>query len=150
MFRSLSVNQFCRSFLRRSTTKSASATSLNQDRSNYGWQIDKYYLDEPFDKDQLKFSSDLKRPIIYSPNDLLIEVKASSVNPIDLGLMKGYGREIIDTVNVVSQVTKCKLSYDKFPLVLGRDFAGIIKSVGGNVTKFKVGEEVWGSISMSL
>jgi len=121
--------------------------SFSNHVSNYGWQIDKYHIDEEFKQDQLIFNSQMKQPIIYNPNDLLIEVKAASVNPLDLVMIKGYGREILDNINVITQITKCKLSYDRFPLVLGRDFSGIIRNVGANVTKFKVGDEIWGSLS---
>lgn len=115
--------------------------------SNYGWQIDRYHIDEEFDREQVKYNPQMKRPVIYSPNDLLVEVRAASVNPLDLLMIKGYGREIIDNVNVLTQSTKCKLSYDKFPLVLGRDFAGVVRSTGAAVTKFQVGDQVWGALS---
>lgn len=130
-----------------SFTASSNPQTVRQRRSNYGWQIEKYFIDEEFNRDQIKFDSAMKRPIIYSPDELLIEVHAASVNPLDLLMIKGYGREIIDSLNVVNQVTRCKLSYDKFPLALGRDFSGVVRNVGANVTKFKVGDEIWGSVS---
>jgi NADPH:quinone reductase-like Zn-dependent oxidoreductase len=60
--------------------------------------------------------------------DLLIEVKAASVNPVDFKIRSGH----------IRQVTKLT-----FPLILGNDCAGIVKKVGAEVKKFKVGDEVF-------
>ena len=30
----------------------------------------------------------------------------------------------------------------EFPIILGRDFSGVVERVGSKVTKFKVGDEV--------
>ena len=37
-----------------------------------------------------------------------------------------------------------------FPLTPGRDFAGVVQAVGGNVTKIKPGDEVMGAIQPPL
>ena len=123
------------------------ASLISRPLSNYGWQIERYHIGEEFDRDQVRYNPQMKRPVIYNPTDLLVEVRAASVNPPDLLMIKGYGREIIDSLNVITQATKCKLSYDKFPLVLGRDFAGVVRSTGAAVTKFQVGDQIWGSLS---
>ncbi|MFS1511072.1 NADP-dependent oxidoreductase [Chengkuizengella sp. SCS-71B] len=60
--------------------------------------------------------------------DVLIEVHASAVNPVDIFTREGYLQE-----NVPHQ----------FPVILGLDVAGIVKEVGASVTKFKVGDEVF-------
>lgn len=124
-----------------------SVSSISRPLSNYGWQIEKYHIDEEFGQDQVQYNPQMRRPVIYNPTDLLVEVKAASMNPLDLLMIQGYGREIIDSLNVVTQSTKCKLSYDKFPLVLGRDFSGVVRSTGAAVTKFQVGDQIWGSLS---
>ncbi|ALX49506.1 MULTISPECIES: NADP-dependent oxidoreductase [Bacillaceae] len=61
-------------------------------------------------------------------NDVLIEVAATSVNPVDWKLREGY--------------LKGMLQYD-FPFILGLDAAGTIKEVGKNVTKFRTGDQVF-------
>lgn len=74
----------------------------------------------------------LKKPIIKN-NQLLIEMHASSINPIDWKVRAGY---MAEGMNV------------EFPLVLGWDAAGIVKEVGENVTQFKVGDEIFARPAM--
>ncbi|MBH8562676.1 NAD(P)-dependent alcohol dehydrogenase [Nostoc sp. CENA67] len=64
------------------------------------------------------------------PDQLLVKIHASSVNPIDwktrkgmLGLLTGY----------------------QFPKILGFDVVGEVVEVGSGVTRFKVGDAVYGS-----
>jgi len=61
-------------------------------------------------------------------NDVLIEIAATSVNPVDWKIREGYLKGMLD--------------YD-FPLTLGLDAAGTIKEVGKNVTKFRIGDKVF-------
>ena len=63
------------------------------------------------------------------PNDVLIKVRAASVNPVDGKITSGYLRGRIDF---------------SLPHVLGRDCAGIIAKVGAAVTGFAPGDEVYG------
>jgi NADPH:quinone reductase-like Zn-dependent oxidoreductase len=66
---------------------------------------------------------------VPGPNDLLVKVKAASVNPVDTKIAHGYG-------GPSSQRT--------LPHVLGRDGAGTVEKVGSAVTGFKAGDEVYG------
>ncbi|GAB4291922.1 MAG: NADP-dependent oxidoreductase [Myxococcota bacterium] len=61
------------------------------------------------------------------PHQILIEVHASSVNPIDWKIRGGKFRY---------------LPIIRFPLVLGFDVAGVVAEVGAVAGKFKVGDEV--------
>lgn len=61
-------------------------------------------------------------------HQVLVEMKATSVNPIDWKLREGYLKEI--------------MPFD-FPIILGWDAAGIIKKTGKSVTHFKVGDAVF-------
>ncbi|RXZ38300.1 zinc-binding alcohol dehydrogenase family protein [Oxalobacteraceae bacterium CAVE-383] len=65
---------------------------------------------------------DLPRPA-PGPRDLLVEVRAVSVNPVDTKVRKG------------SAVTE--------PRVLGWDAAGVVRAIGDQVTLFKPGDEVF-------
>jgi NADPH:quinone reductase-like Zn-dependent oxidoreductase len=78
---------------------------------------------------------ELSTPSVNS-NDVLIKIKSSSVNPIDLMKREGYGKTIFE-----------KQRKRLFPWILGSDVSGIVKSVGSKITKFKEGDEVWGSTS---
>src|SRR5712675_748360 len=62
------------------------------------------------------------------PNDVLVKVKAASVNPVDTKIARGYGGP----------------SQRPMPHVLGRDGTGTVTKVCSAVTGFKVGDEVYG------
>ena len=61
------------------------------------------------------------------PGELLVEVKAASVNPVDFKLRDGQLKA---------------LTPHRFPLVLGNDLSGVVRAVGAGVTRFRVGDEV--------
>lgn len=63
------------------------------------------------------------------PTDVLVKIKAASINPVDLKIMAGE--------------LKLLLSY-RMPLIVGNDFAGEIVAVGAQVTQFQVGDAVYG------
>ncbi|MBT8443853.1 MAG: NAD(P)-dependent alcohol dehydrogenase [Gammaproteobacteria bacterium] len=70
---------------------------------------------------------DIPRPTI-NPGQILVEVHAASVNPIDWKIREGvmaarYGKD--------------------FPMVLGLDASGVVKEVGESVHGFSVGDEVY-------
>src|SRR6185436_2618438 len=62
------------------------------------------------------------------PNDVLVKMKAASVNPVDTKIARGYGGP----------------SQRPLPHVLGRDGAGTVVKVGSAVTGFKPGDGVYG------
>jgi NADPH:quinone reductase-like Zn-dependent oxidoreductase len=64
------------------------------------------------------------------PGDVLISVRAASLNPVDAKISQGYARARMEL---------------KFPHVLGRDCSGVVAKVGSDVTAFKVGDEVYGT-----
>ena len=63
--------------------------------------------------------------------DLVVRVHASSVNPVDVFLASG--------------AAKGMLEYE-FPVTLGRDFAGVVEQVGSGVSRYEVGDEVFGFV----
>lgn len=69
---------------------------------------------------------DLPEPV-PGPRDLLVEVKAVSVNPVDTKVRQGYVPHTDETQ----------------PRIPGWDAAGVVKSVGSDVTLFKPGDKVW-------
>ncbi len=62
-------------------------------------------------------------------DSVMIEVHASSINPIDWIIMAGYVQEM--------------LPYE-MPWVIGYDVSGVVTEVGPDVTSFSVGDEVFG------
>ena len=69
-------------------------------------------------------------------NQVLVKIKASSVNPIDLMKREGYGSAIFE-----------KQRRQNFPWILGSDFSGYVVSAGNKVKRFKEGDDVWGCTS---
>jgi NADPH2:quinone reductase len=65
------------------------------------------------------------------PNEVLVRVRASSVNPMDGAIAAGMLRDMVE---------------HEFPVVLGRDFAGVVEQVGSEVTRFSQGDEVYGTL----
>lgn len=61
--------------------------------------------------------------------EVLAEIHAASINPLDFRIRNGE--------------VKLVVSYE-MPLILGNDFSGIVTKVGKKVTRFKVGDEVYG------
>lgn len=70
---------------------------------------------------------ELPKPEI-KPNQVLVEVYATSVNPIDWKLRAGYLKQMLDW---------------SFPIILGWDVAGKIVEVGSEVKNYQVGDEVF-------
>ena len=66
------------------------------------------------------------------PGMVLVEVKASSLNPIDTAVREGYTQSWAPV---------------ELPVTLGGDIAGIVAEVGDNVETFKVGDKVYGQAS---
>jgi NADPH:quinone reductase-like Zn-dependent oxidoreductase len=66
-------------------------------------------------------------------NQMLIEVKAVSINPVDYKIKNGDVR---------------LLSGFKFPKIVGSDFAGIVRKPASGDGNFKAGERVYGAVSI--
>jgi NADPH2:quinone reductase len=62
-------------------------------------------------------------------NESLVRVHASSVNPVDGAIVAGMMRRMVE---------------HEFPIVLGRDYAGVVEQVGPGVTRYAAGDEVYG------
>src|SRR6201993_3839601 len=67
-------------------------------------------------------------------NEVLVRVRAASVNPVDGHLMRG---------NILMRLLGGGLRKPKNTR-FGTDFAGVVEAVGKNVTDFKAGDEVFG------
>ena len=65
-----------------------------------------------------------------SNGQLLIEVKAVSINPVDYKVKRGIAKF---------------MSGSRFPRIFGSDFAGVVKSTANGVTQFKPGDRVYGA-----
>src|SRR3954447_22258825 len=64
------------------------------------------------------------------PDEVLVRVQASSVNPVDNSIAAGM-------------LAQMGVEYE-YPVILGRDYAGVVEQVGANVTGYGPGDEVFG------
>jgi NADPH:quinone reductase-like Zn-dependent oxidoreductase len=62
-------------------------------------------------------------------DQLLVEVKAVSINPVDYKVKRGVAKF---------------MSGSRFPRIFGSDYAGVVKFTGKGVTQFKPGDRVYG------
>lgn len=70
---------------------------------------------------------------IPGDQEVLVRVRAISLNPIDLAGRQG-------------RLAPAFTRHWRFPLVLGTDFAGVVASVGQRVTTYHVGQRVFGAV----
>jgi len=76
---------------------------------------------------------DVEEPV-PKDNEVLIEVRAASVNPLDASLIKGMPYIVRALFGLPKPRDTC----------LGVDVSGQVEAVGRNVTQFKAGDEVFG------
>jgi NADPH:quinone reductase-like Zn-dependent oxidoreductase len=73
---------------------------------------------------------DLPAPQV-GPGQLLVRVQTSSVNPVDAGIAAGHLKDMFP---------------HEFPVLVGRDYAGVVEQVGAGVTGFATGDAVFGFV----
>ena len=71
------------------------------------------------------------------PNEVLVQVKAASLNPIDAMIPQGFGSVLFKSLR---KINKSELT--DFPVILGRDFSGVVVKTGAQVTRVSEGDEV--------
>ena len=77
----------------------------------------------------------------FGPKDVVIRVRAASINVIDLRMRLGYGYPFFRTL-----ARRNRMSF--FPLILGRDCSGEVVAVGDKVTKFLPGDLVYAAVPL--
>lgn len=82
----------------------------------------------------IKVVPNADRPAV-KPGQLLVEVWAASLNPVDTFLRSGHMQQMMPL---------------EFPATLGGDFAGVVAEVGRGVTGFSVDDEVYGQANALL
>lgn len=75
-------------------------------------------------------AAEVAEPVLGA-RDVLVDIRASSVNQLDLKIIEGEFRQIVPY---------------KPPFVLGHDLAGVVTRVGSSVTAFSVGDEVYSKV----
>ena len=77
----------------------------------------------------------LNTPALRAQTDVIVRVNAASINPIDLRMREGYGSKLLNIRRKAEKI-------EEFPLILGRDFSGVVVKTGRLVKRFRVGDEV--------
>ncbi|TYQ31762.1 zinc-dependent alcohol dehydrogenase family protein [Pseudanabaena sp. UWO310] len=77
------------------------------------------------DPDVLQIA-DIPDPTIQSPTEILVRLKAAGINPIDTKIR-----------------VRGTFQPDRLPAILGCDGAGVVEAIGSEVSKFKVGDQVY-------
>jgi len=73
---------------------------------------------------------ELPEPVLQK-DSVLVQIKAVSVNPVDWKTRQGALKLLLGS---------------KFPMIIGSDFAGIVKEVAPGVVSYKTGDRVYGAI----
>lgn len=91
------------------------------------------YFEEFGDPDVLKMG-DWADPVAGN-TEIIVDIRAASVNPADCKVRRGssYGRGPVD-----------------LPYILGRDFSGVVRETGADVTDFKAGDPVFGVLAAGI
>ena len=85
-----------------------------------------FYIDRYSKKSSLQ-SGEMPEPE-FRDHDVLVEIHATSVNPLDPKIRDGEFKLILPF---------------KLPLILGNDLSGVVVRIGAKVTRFKPGDEVY-------
>ncbi|HEY1978529.1 MAG TPA: NADP-dependent oxidoreductase [Xanthobacteraceae bacterium] len=72
-------------------------------------------------------------PSLPDASQILVSVKAASINPVDFKIRSGKYPAVKE---------------DRLPYTLGRDVSGVVEKCGANATTFKVGDEVFGIVGI--
>uniref|UniRef100_A0A3P9NJ03 Reticulon-4-interacting protein 1 homolog, mitochondrial-like n=1 Tax=Poecilia reticulata TaxID=8081 RepID=A0A3P9NJ03_POERE len=103
-------------------------------QSMSAWVIDQYGS-----SGVLRHTEEIPIPTVNFAHDVMINVSAASLNPLDLNMRGGYGATLLnlrrDPLSVVN-------GFSEFPLILGRDLSGVVVDCGSGVTHFAPGDEV--------
>jgi NADPH:quinone reductase-like Zn-dependent oxidoreductase len=81
---------------------------------------------------EVLFFEEIQRPT-PGPDELLIKVRAASVNPFDWKIREGYMRQMLPL---------------PLPVTVGWDVSGTVEATGSSVTHFKRGDEVYARLDL--
>jgi NADPH:quinone reductase-like Zn-dependent oxidoreductase len=80
-------------------------------------------------KDSLSIN-EIEKPSV-KPNDVLVQVKAASLNPIDYKMAEGHLKEMLPL---------------KLPSTIGFDVSGVVVDKGADVNNFEIGDEIYSRV----
>ncbi|KAL2081782.1 hypothetical protein ACEWY4_021600 [Coilia grayii] len=102
------------------------------------WVINQYGTN-----DVLAFSENHPAPSVNFAHEVVLQVHAASLNPLDIAMRGGYGAGVLRLRRDPRTLLR---NGAEFPLVLGRDVSGVVLQCGSGVRHVQEGDEVWASI----
>lgn len=90
----------------------------------------KAFVLKQYGKSEQVMLADIPRPTI-KPDEILVQVHAAGLNPIDYMIPKGMFKPILQF---------------RLPATMGSDLAGIVVEVGSRVSRFKPGDAIFASL----
>ena len=124
-----------------------SRTKIHRNASMLAWKIHDS-LDNQDERDvRSKLScGETRIPTISSPSEVLVKIHSTSINPLDVRMCYGYGRRVLDLLDMLTNF-ETRITNDRYPLTLGRDFSGEVVAAGPCARKnFKPGDRVYGAV----
>ncbi|XP_055297425.1 reticulon-4-interacting protein 1 homolog, mitochondrial-like [Sitodiplosis mosellana] len=110
------------------------------DRSETSDQMSGWSIREYGGINSLQFSDNLELPVIRSSDEVFVEVYTTAVNSLDQLMTEGYGQRVLNTLRWISEI-------NEFPLILGREFCGVVRAKGQSVrADIQIGDKVWGVV----
>jgi|GEM_PF-51167 len=95
-------------------------------------------------------TTDMAKPTPQE-GEILVQVKARSINYGDLFARRGVPRDEFNMPGILYYPTILAFGKNKPKVkVLGSEFSGIVESVGSGVSKFNVGDEVYGYLGQNM
>lgn len=144
---SLARQTTCRLLSKHYVVNKSALVNPCRNKSMYAWKVHDS-LDNPNEatiRSKLSYM-ETKLPTISSPSDVLVKVHSTSINPLDIRMVYGYGRRVLDLLDIATNFEP-KITYDRYPLTLGRDFSGEIIATGPCSSKsYQPGDLVYGAI----
>src|ERR1700729_1676932 len=83
--------------------------------------------------DSAVLQADTVEPSLPDASQVLVNVKAASVNPVDFKIRSGKYPAVKE---------------DRLPYTLGRDVSGVVEKCGAQATDYQVGDEVFGMVGI--
>ncbi|XP_063042152.1 reticulon-4-interacting protein 1 homolog, mitochondrial-like isoform X2 [Engraulis encrasicolus] len=117
----------------RSVAKSYHGASMR------AWVINQYGTTN----DVLTLSENYPAPGVNFAHDVVLQVHAVGLNPLDIAMRGGYGAGVLRLRRDPRTLLQDGV---EFPLVLGRDVSGVVLQCGSGVKHVQEGDEVWASV----
>ncbi|CAB1342665.1 unnamed protein product [Coregonus sp. 'balchen'] len=89
-----------------------------------------WVIDEYGNNGVLRFTEEATAPSVNSASEVLIQVHAASLNPLDISMRGGYGSNLL---KLRRDPVSLGQNGSEFPIILGRDVSGVVVDCGSGV-----------------